>query len=104
MSHAKKEPVSEPRLKAAGMTPDQAQAMSDALSTYNADHGTAVAALKQLSAELSILQQAMFNGANASLVHTALAGILQRADAASKLAEDIDEMLATTTHGGAAVE
>lgn len=86
------------------MTPEHAQAMSGALSTYNADHGTAVAALKQLSAELSILQQAMFNGASSSLVHTALAGIMQRAEAAADLADDIDDVLATTTHKSEAAQ
>jgi hypothetical protein len=104
VSAAKKEPASGPRIKAAAMTPEHAQSMSEALSTYNADHGTAVAALKQLSDDLGVLLGAMMHGTSDVLVLSTLAAIQQRAQAAADLAGDIDEVLAITTHRSEAAQ
>jgi len=73
------------------MTSEQANAIREALGgSHEADHDVAVGACLQSADELSLLGQAMQNGASGWLVANGLLGIENRLRAAAKLAGAVE--------------
>lgn len=72
------------------MTREQASLMTDALTTFGADHDLVTAACLQAADELNVIMQARAYGAADYLISNAVAGVEARLRAAAKLAGAIE--------------
>jgi hypothetical protein len=73
------------------MTAEQAKLIAAALTAnHEADHDVAVGACLQAADELSVISQAISQGASDYLIHNALAGVEERLRAAAALAGELE--------------